>query len=269
MRNLSTVLFLLLLITGCKNQPDVLPLDSPVISLANLPATYQPVQGIAMANRLKSETQGGKPAGEWRYNERGQLLEWKRFLLGNLNAVDQYRYDTNGHLRFVQHFDNNCGFSSLANCTGPINWTSYDDLTTDATGRVTESRVYLSVNGAWDLRSINAYTFNPQGQLTGVTQTDGTGKPTRIQTLTYDSRGNVTSVREQSPIAPPDLADRTFSYTYETGRNPYVKTVYFASALFLSPHIQASPDYTYDYRADGLPIRIRHTQGGSTELTYY
>ena len=271
MRYFSTVVCLFLLAVGCQKQPDVLPLDNPVSSLANLPAMYQPVQGVAVANRLKSQGQDGKPSGEWRYNERGQLLERRffGFFSGELSSADQYRYGADGHLRFVQHFGNNCDFSSVSNCTGPVKWTGYDDLTTDAAGRVTESRVYLNVDGKWDLRSVNAYTYNPQGQLTGVRQTDGTGKPTRTQTLTYDSRGNVTSVREQSPIAPPDLADRTTNYTYETGRSPYFKTVYFASALFLSPNMQASPEYTYDYRADGLPIRIRQSKGGTTELTYY
>jgi len=138
---------------------------------------------MAVANRLKSEIQGGKPSGEWRYNGRGQLLEWRVLRFGELGSADQYRYDTDGHLRFVQRFDNNCGFSSSSNCTGPVKWTGYDDLTTDAAGRVTESRVDLNVDKKWDLRSVNAYSYNPQGQLTGVRQTDGTGKPTRPQLI--------------------------------------------------------------------------------------
>lgn len=269
MRYFPTAICLVLLTAGCKKQPDVVLLDSPVSSFANLPETYQPVQGATVSNRLKSETQDGKPSGEWRYNERGQLLEWRRLRFGGLESVDQYRYDADGHLRFVQRFDNSCGYSSASNCTGPVKWTGYDDLTTDAAGRVTESRVYLNVDGKWDLRSINEYTHNPQDQLIEVRQADATGKATRTQTMTYDSRGNVTSVREQSPIASPDLADRTITYTYETGRSPYFKTVYYASALFLSPNIQVSPEYTYEYRSDGLPIRIRHSKGGTTELTYY
>lgn len=269
MRYLSMLLSLLLLGVGCREKNVVVPLDAPVTSLADLPATYQPFQGGSpVAGRLKSQTQNGKLDGEWRYNERGQLLEWRQFRFGEIASADQYRYDAVGRLRFVQHFDNNCGFSSLANCSGPVKWTSYNELATNAAGRVTESRTYLKLDGKWELRSTTTYEYNAEGQIINVLIYSDKVVPTLTQTLMYDARGNVIAVREQSSVAPPDLADRTFRYEYDTGRNPYFNTVYFASALFLSRNTQLVPGLTYEYRSDGLPIRIRQN-GGDTELTYY
>lgn len=94
----------------------------------------------------------------------------------------------------MQHFDNNCGFSSLYNCTGPVAWTSYDELTTDVAGRVTKGQTYLRINGQWDLRSTSLY--NAQEQLSTVRRYDARDIQTLIQTLTYDTRGNVVAVRE-------------------------------------------------------------------------
>jgi hypothetical protein len=269
MRYLFTFLSLLVLDVSCREQDVVLPVDAPVTSLADLSSTYQPIQGgTAVAGRLKSETQNGKPNGEWRYNERGQLLEWRHYLIGKISSADQYRYDAVGRLRFVQHFDNNCGFSSLANCTGPVEWTSYDELSTDAARRITKSRTYLKLDGKWELRSTAMYEYDAQGQMTKMLRYSDKVVPTLTQTLTYDARGNVVAIREQSSVAPPDLADRTFRYDYDSGRNPYFNTVYFAAALFLSRNTQLAPGLTYEYRSDGLPIRIRQN-GGDTELTYY
>jgi hypothetical protein len=269
MRYLFTLLSLLMLGVSCRERNDVVPLAAPVVSLADLPTAYQPVQeGAALAGRLKRQTQNGKTSGEWRYNERGQLIEWRLFRFDAVESAVQYRYDVNGRLRYVQQFSNNCGYSSVYNCTGPVDWTSYDELTTDAAGRVTESRTYLKLNGNWDFRSKSAYAYNAQGQLIKALRYTPNGTLTLTQTLTYDTRGNVVAVREQSSIASPDLSDRTFTYEYDTGRNPYFNTVYWPSALFLSRNNQAAPGLTYDYRADGLPIRIKQN-GGETELTYY
>lgn len=269
MRCLFTLLSLLLFGIGCRNKDVVSPLDTPVTSLADLPALYQPFQGgSAAAGRIKSETQNGQPSGEWRYNERGQLLEWRRYQVGEVASADQYRYDRAGRLRFVQHFSNNCGFSSIANCTGPVDWTSFDELVTDAAGRITESRTYLKVDGKWESRSTVMYEYNAQGQIVKVLRYSDKAVSTLTQTLTYDARGNVIAIREQSSVAPADLADRTFRYDYDTGRNPYFNTVYLAAALFLSRNTQLAPGLAYDYRADGLPIRIRQN-GSVTELAYY
>ena len=269
MRYLFTLLSLLVLGVSCRERNDVLPLDAPVASLADLPTTYQPVQeGTAIAGRLKRETQNGKTSGEWRYNERGQLIEWRLFRFDAVESAIQYRYDANGRLRYVQQFSNNCGYSSVYNCTGPVNWTSYDELTTDAAGRVTESRTYLKLNGSWDFRSKSVYAYNAQGKITKVLRYDAKGSLGVTQTLTYDARGNVVAVREQSSVASADLSDRTFTYEYDAGRNPYYNTVYYMAPLFISPNNQVAPGLAYDYRADGLPIRIKQN-GGETELTYY
>jgi len=268
MRYLLTLASLLLLEAGCREPSDVLPLNAPVTSLAQLPTTYQPAEGSPVAGRLKRESSGGKTSGEWRYNERGQLLEWRLFRLGAVGSAVQYRYDAAGRLRFVQHFSNNCGFSSLSTCTGPLAWTSYEDLTTDAAGRVTESRSYLSLNGSWDFRSRSVLEYNARGQLVTLRRYDAQGTLTQTQTLTYDARGNVIALREQSSVASPELSDRTFTYTYDNGRNPYVNTVYYTSPLFLSPNNQLMPGFRYEYRADGQPSRM--VQNGSVfDLEYY
>jgi hypothetical protein len=270
MRRLLTFLPLLLLGISCRDQQTVVPLDATVSSLADLPADYQPVSpGLAVAGRLKSENQNGQLSSEWRYNGRGQLLEWRHFGFDQkISSADQYRYDAAGKLRFVQHFDNDCGLRSYSPCTGAVVWTSYDELTTDPTGRVTESRTYLKSDGTWALRSSSRYAYNPQGQMTGVLRYDAKQVLILTQTLTYDTRGNVVAIREQTNTTTPNLADRTFVYAYDTGRNPYANTVYFTSAFFLSPNTQAAPGLTYEYRADGLPVRIRQN-GATTELAYY
>lgn len=271
MRHLFILTCLLALTVGCRKQDEALPLNLPatVTSVNDLPATYQPFQeGSAIAGRLKSETQNGNLSGEWRYNERGQLIELRNFRLGKVQLADQYRYDTAGRLRFVQHFDNNCGFSSLSNCTGPVEWTSYNELTTDSEGRVTQSRTYLKINGSWDLRSLSKYDYNAKGQITKLILYDSKQVLARTQTFTYDARGNVMAIREENPQASPDLKDRTFEYSYDTGRNPYFNTVYYASAFFVSPNTQSTPGLTYEYRTDGLPIRMKQ-DGNVTELTYY
>ena len=264
-----TLLILLVAVLSCRDKDEVVPLDTPVTSFFNLPATYQAFQGgSAIAGRLKSQIHNGKIDGEWRYNERGQLLEWRLFRLDEIASAVQYRYDAAGRLRFVQHFTNDCGYSSVYNCTGPVKWTSYDELTTNADGRVAESKTYLKVDNNWELRSINAYEYDAQGQMSKVLRYTDKRVLTLTQTLTYDARGNVISIREQSSITPADLADRTFQYGYDTGRNPYFNTVYYAAALFLSRNTQAAPDLTYEYRSDGLPVRIRQN-GTETELVYY
>ena len=269
MRYLFTFLILMLLGTGCREQTTAPPMNGPVASLLDLPAVYQAFDGFAIAGRLKSEGRTDKPSGEWRYNERGQLVEWRRFRFDEVGSADQYRYDAAGQLRFVQHFDNNCSLSSLANCTGPVAWTSYDELTTDGVGRITESRTYLKTDGQWSLRSISAYAYDAQDRMATVLRYDDKGVLHTAQTLTYDTRGNVIAIREQNTGTSADLADRTFRYEYDTaGRNPYANTVYYAAALFLSRNTQLAPGLTYEYRSDSLPARIRQN-GGVTDLTYY
>ncbi|MCX6214586.1 hypothetical protein [Spirosoma sp.] len=269
MRYFFTFVSLLLLTASCREQNSVSPLDAPVTSLADLPTMYQSFQeGSGAAGRLKRETQNGKTSGEWRYNERGQLIEWRLFRFDAVESAVQYRYDKAGRLLYVQQFANNCGYSSVYNCTGPVEWTSYDELSTDAAGRITESRTYLKLNGNWDFRSRSVYAYNAQGQLIKVLRYDAKDVLTVTQTLTYDARINVIAIREQSSVASPDLADRTFTYAYDTGRNPYFNTVYYPAALFLSRNTQLAPGLTYEYRPDGLPLRIRQN-GDVTELEYY
>ena len=267
MRYFFTFICLLLLTSACRKQVEVSPVHAPVTSLADLPTTYQPFQG-GSAGRLKRQTQDGRTSGEWRYNERGQLIEWRSFRFDAVESAVQYRYDTNGRLRYVQQFSNSCRYSSLHNCTGPVEWTSYDELETDAAGRVVESRTYLELDAKWDFRSRSTYEYNTQKQIAKVFRYDAKGVLTLTQTFTYDTRGNVIAIREQSSTAPADLADRTFTYEYDTGRNPYFNTVYYTAALFLSPNTQLEPDLTYEYRPDGLPVRIGQN-GSVSELEYY
>lgn len=269
MRYFLPFLALLLVNVSCREKNLVAPLNTPITSFANLPTTYQPFQGgTSIPGRLRREIQNGKTSGEWRYNERGQLIEWRMFRFDAIESAVQYRYDPNGQLRFVQQFSNKCGYSSVYNCTGPVEWTSYDELSTDAAGRITESRTYLKLDGKWDFRSKSVYEYNPQGQITKVLRYDAEEVLKMTQTFTHDTKGNVVAIREQSSVASPDLADRTFTYAYDTGRNPYFKTVYYAAALFLSPNTQVAPGLAYEYRSDALPTLIRQN-GSVTELEYY
>lgn len=270
MRYVSFLLILLLF--GCR-EAAVNPLTGTVRGLSDLPATYQPVQnGAAVAGRLKAERQGNTLSGEWRYNERGQLVEWRHFRNGAVESADQYYYDAAGRLRFVQGFSNNCGYSSLGNCSGPVAWQSYQDIKTDADGRVTSFTTYLKKDGGWDNRSTTTYDYDAQRRLTQA-NIYFENKLVTTQTFSYDSRGNVVAVREQrADNVPAEYADRTFTYQYEPGRNPYFQTVYFASAYFMSPNLQAVSGTTVEYRADGLPVRfVSQNLGGAgvTVLEYY
>lgn len=273
MRSFFTIVILVLLDAGCRRPENAIePLNRPVATLADLPTTYQPFRtGSAVAGRIKSETHNGQLSSEWQYNQRGQLLEWRHYQNGQVFSADQYRYDIKGHLRFVQHFGNNCELSSSSSCTGPVFWIRYDQLETDNAGRVNQSRTFFrkGAQAQWESRSsTTAYEYNAEHRLVNVLRYDANRRLAATETLTYDGQGNVITLREQSNVASADLADRTFQYTYDIGRNPYVNTVYYASPFFLSRNVQASPGITYEYRADSLPTRIRQN-GTVTELAYY
>ncbi|MBD2751329.1 hypothetical protein [Spirosoma validum] len=105
-------------------------------------------------------------------------------------------------------------------------------------------------------------------QPTKVYQQYSASQSTRTQTFVYDNMGNITSLQEISSNGAPDLADRTFTYEYDKGLNPYAGIVYFVSSFFSSRHMQHSPSSTYEYTTSGYPIRIRQNNV-VTELTYY
>jgi hypothetical protein len=133
------------------------------------------------------------------------MIEWRMFRLGAVESAVQYRYGKNGRLRFVQQFPNNCGYSSAYNCTGPVEWTSYDELFTDASGRITERQTYLKLDGNWDFQSKSIFRYNAQGQIEKVLRYDAKGTLSVTQTFTYDAHGNVLSISEQSSTASPTL----------------------------------------------------------------
>ncbi|QMW00831.1 hypothetical protein [Spirosoma foliorum] len=269
MRHLYLFVGVLLFLSACQDGNEAQPLTGPVQSIADLPTDYQPIQnGSLIAGRLKSETSAGQLSGEWRYNQQGKLIEGRRYQNGQVATADQYRYDTNGRLRYVQHFDNECGYSSLSTCTGPVKWTSYDEIDLDNTGRIQESRTFLKLSGQWKLRSTTTYEYDSQNQPIKVARYDVAYNLIVTQALTYDSKGNVVSVRELNTGATPDLADRTFTYNYDQALNPYAGTVHYVSAFFTSRHLQRTANETYDYAANGYPIRIRQNNL-ITELSYY
>lgn len=260
---------ILLIFFSCRTSDGVQPASRPIRSFADLPTDYSPIQdGAEAAGRLKSEIHNGRLTGEWRYNEQGKLLEWRSYQEGQVTRADQYRYDVGGRLRYVQHFDNECGLASYAPCSGPVKWTSYDEIDTDNAGRIQGGRRFLKQSGQWELRSASTYEYNSQGQPVKVLQSDPAGQSTRTQAFVYDSSGNITSLREISSTATPDLADRTFTYEYDKGLNPYAGTVYFVAPFFSSRHMQHSTGSTYEYEANGYPIRIRQNNV-VTELVYY
>jgi hypothetical protein len=75
-------------------------------------------------------------------------------------------------------------------------------------------------------------------------------------------------MREITPEATPDFADRTYYYQYDKGLNPYAGTIHYVSPFFSSKHLQHSAGTTYQYAPNGYPTRI--TQNNTTtELTYY
>lgn len=257
------------LLSGCQDGNDVQPFNAPVQSFADLPTDYVPIQhGSAVAGRLKSQTHGGQLSGEWRYNQQGKIVEWRHYRTGQISGAYQYRYDAAGRLRYVQHFDNECAFSSLTTCSGPVKWTGYTEIDTDNAGRIQESRSFLKQSGQWQLRSIATYEYDRQNQPVNVLRYDSGRRLATTQAFTYDGRGNIISLREISTVATPEYADRTFHYEYDRGLNPYAGTVYYVAAFFSSRNIQLLPGATYEYAATGYPVRIRQNNV-VTELSYY
>lgn len=262
---------LALLLAGCKddNGVQVQSFDAPVQSFANLPIDYQPIlQGSSVAGRLKSETYAGQLTSEWRYNQQGKIVEWRNYKAGQVTTADQYRYDATGRLRYVQHFDNECGYSSLSSCSGTVKWTSYNEFDTDDAGRIQESRTFLKQSEQWELRSVATYEYNSQQLPVKVLMYDSTRKLGKTQEFTYEGIGNIISLREISTNTTPEYADRTFRYEYAQGLNPYAGTVHYISAFFSSRHVQLTPGTNYEYAANGYPLRI-HQNNLVSELAYY
>ncbi|GAB3972605.1 hypothetical protein GCM10028806_24860 [Spirosoma terrae] len=269
MRSLYLILCLVSLSISCRDTDTVRAINSPVRSLADLPAIYQPVQqGSELAGRLKSQKQAGELNSEWRYNQSGNLVESRWYRSGDVVTADQYRYDVDGRLRFIQHFDNECMLSSYSECKGAVKWTSYSEVDTDNTGRIQEIRTYLKQSEQWQLRSIAVYAYNSQNQPVKVLRYTNDRKLASSQEFTYDSNGNITSMREINQSATSDLADRTFHYEYDKGLNPYIGTVHYVSPFFSSKHMQHTPGATYQYAPNGYPTRIDQNNV-TTELIYY
>ncbi|QDK82036.1 hypothetical protein EXU85_26885 [Spirosoma sp. KCTC 42546] len=261
----GAIIFLL----GCQDGNKVDPFNAPVQSLADLPADYQPIQnGSSVAGRLKSEVHAGQLSGEWLYNQQGKLVEGRRYLSGQITTADQYRYDAAGQLRYVQHFTNGCAFSSLSTCSGPITWISYDDINTDNLGRIRESHTFLKQSGQWELQSITAYEYDNQNKPLKILRYDSSRKLGSTQEFTYDNKGNIISLRELNTTGTPDLADRTFTYDYDQGLNPYAGTVHYISPFFSSRHMLRTAGATYEYAPNGYPVRIQQNNL-VTELSYY
>ena len=235
-----------------------------------MPATYQPVQnGYAAKGRLKREAHAGQVSGEWQYNQDGQLRENRRFRDGEIAVADQYYYDVAGRLRFIQHFDNECYFSSLAVCSGPMRWTSYDQIDVDNENRMQESRTFLNQSGQWELRSITSYVYDKLGRPIKLLRYTAGRQLASTQEFTYDSQDNVVSMREiNTNASTPDLADRTFTYTYDEALNPYVGSIHYVAPFFISRNLQTTPGATYRYDNRGYPVQIWQN-GTITELMYY
>ncbi|WP_420148665.1 hypothetical protein, partial [Spirosoma sp.] len=62
--------------------------------------------------------------------------------------------------------------------------------------------------------------------------------------------------------------DRTFTYDYDKGLNPYAGMIHYVSPFFSSRHMQVTPGATYEYNAAGYPTRILQNNV-ITELMYY
>ncbi|GAB3999472.1 hypothetical protein GCM10028807_49770 [Spirosoma daeguense] len=262
------VIFLLL---SCRTNDGDELIVAPVKSLSDLPTDYRPIQtGGVVTGRLKSEVHAGQLSSEWRYNKQGNLLEGRRFRSGELLVADQYYYDVEGRLRFIQHFESACMLVSTSQCSAPVKWTSYDEVDVDNANRIQESRTFLNQSGKWELRSITNYVYDSQGRAIKLIRHDGSRKLSTTQEFTYDNQSNVTALREINHYvtSSPDLADRTFTYNYDKGLNPYVGTVHYVSPYFISRNIQSTPGTTYEYNIRGYPTKI-HQSNVVTELAYY
>ncbi|MVM40888.1 hypothetical protein GO730_29665 [Spirosoma sp. HMF3257] len=269
MRTLYLLIGFILFLSACQDSHEAQPADTPIQSFADLPTVYQPIlNGSSAAGRLKSEIHAGQLSGEWRYNQQGKLVEGRRYQSGQITSADQYRYDAAGQLRYVQHFTNGCALSSLYTCSGPVTWISYDEINTDNLGRIQESHTFLKQSGQWELQSITAYEYDNQNQPLKVLRYDSSRKLGSTQEFTYDTKGNIISLRERNTAGTPDLADRTFQYDYDQGLNPYAGTVHYISPFFSSRHMLHTAGATYEYAPNGYPVRIQQNNL-VTELTYY
>uniref|UniRef100_UPI003B3B8EE8 hypothetical protein n=1 Tax=Spirosoma sp. TaxID=1899569 RepID=UPI003B3B8EE8 len=169
-------------------------LGAPVNSFFDLPTDYRPIQeGSVATGRLKSEVHGGQLSGEWRYNQQGKLAEWRHYRSGQLSTVDQYRYDVAGRLRYVQHFEDGCAYSSLSSCSGPVKWTGYNEIMTDNAGRILKSRSFLKLSKQWELRSTSTYEYDSQNRPVKVIQQYeyNASRSIRTQEFGYDGKDNI------------------------------------------------------------------------------
>ncbi|GAB3691312.1 hypothetical protein GCM10027592_09230 [Spirosoma flavus] len=257
------------LLFGCKKDDGDLVVPAPVQSFSDLPTEYKAIQhGSAIAGRLKSEMHIGQLSGEWRYNPQGNLLEGRRFRSGELMTADQYYYDAVGRLRFIQHFESPCVWASTYFCSAPVTWTGYDEVDVDNANHILESRTFLNQSGKWELRSITNHEYDPNGRPTKLLRYSADRKLASTQEFTYDSEGNIVAMREINTNTTPDLADRTYQYTYDKALNPYIGTIHYVAPYFVSRNLQSSSGTTYEYNVKGYPTRILFNNV-VTELTYY
>ncbi|MBD2703021.1 hypothetical protein IC229_20410 [Spirosoma sp. BT702] len=269
MRSFYLLIGVIVVLFGCKKDDGDLVVPAPVYSLSDLPTEYKPIQnGSAITGRLKSEIHIGQLSGEWRYNQQGNLLEGRRFRSGELMSADQYYYDATGLLRFIQHFESPCVYASTYLCSAPVKWSSYDEVDVDNANHILESRTFLNKSGQWELRSITNHVYDQNGRPTKLLRYSADRKLASTQEFTYDGEGNIIKMREINTNTTPDLADRTYQYTYDKALNPYIGTIHYVSPYFVSRNIQSSPGTTYEYTTKGYPARI-HFNNVVTELTYY
>lgn len=164
-------------------------------------------------------------------------------------------YDAQGRINIARKFGSNGGMVK-----------EYDFFYTPSTG-------YFFHNSAGVSDTVN-FTFDGSNRVTEIATSHG-----GYETYTYDSRGNVASLKNYKADGSIDLYDEAF-YTYDT-KNSFFSQIppnnYFlmfelnpdASTLINNVSTKNADNYTYTYNSDGFPVSAIATVIGHKPATIY
>jgi hypothetical protein len=119
------------------------------------------------------------------------------------------------------------------------------------------------------------FIFNDKNQVTKIQLLSGS-----YETFTYDSRGNIASLKNYYADGTDNLYDEAY-YSYDSKKNPFSQTTlnnYFlmyvlfpdASTLINNVSTKNADTYTYTYNNDGFPIKaMAKVVGRSITPIYY
>ncbi|RFM30298.1 hypothetical protein [Deminuibacter soli] len=204
------------------------------------------------------------------YNTDGTLLA-DEYFEGSYQSANFYQYNS-GKLTMVTSSDGNTDINRTSDTT---------DIVYDNGGKIV--KVIKRNQGIYD-----TLVYNPQGNPVKVyTVNPGQLNNSRVDSLVWDAKGNVTAVYSQSLFATDQYVD---NYTYDNSPTPYAsingqaRLVYYLinsfpqaiSASNLTKETESSAaygisyssSYSYVYGSDGFPLNAGITGSDVGTLRY-